>query len=164
MAGLEVTQTIKEGALCPFFFCNKVGCVMAELVKGTLSTKGWARTPEARMDRTLTDYLSANPSQTVFYRGNVTSLQSDIFSSGGDVQRLMQYIKRNLGLMYSRQFPENSSVDVTYVVDQNKPDKVDLHISVLVYEKGKAYDLSRVINAIDSVFVASQNAHEIIKN
>lgn len=137
---------------------------MVERVKGTLSTRGWARTPEARMDRTLTDYLSANPSQTVFYRGNVTSLQSDIFSCGGNVDLLIQYVQRNLGLMYSRQFPENSSVEVTYTVDQVRPDKVDLHIAVLVYENGKAYDLSRVINAIDSVFVSSQNAHELLKN
>lgn len=137
---------------------------MAERVKGTLSTRGWARTPEARMDRTLTDYLSANPSQTVFYRGNVTSLQSDIFSCGGNVDILIQYVQRNLGLMYSRQFPENSTVEVTYTVDQVRPDKVDLHIAVLVYENGKAYDLSRVINAIDSVFVSSQNAHELLKN
>lgn len=137
---------------------------MVERVKGTLSTRGWARTPEARMDRTLTDYLSANPSQTVFYRGQVTSLQSDIFSCGGDVDRLCQYVKRNLGLMYTRQFPENSTVEVTYIADPQKTDKVDLHISVLVYENGIAYDLSRVINAIDSVFVSSQNAVELVKN
>lgn len=153
----------KGGASALSFFA--FGAIaMAERVKGTLSTLGWARTPESRMDRVLTDYLSANPSQTIFYRGNVNSLQSDIFSCGGNIDQLIQYIKRSLGAAYSRQFPENSTVEVTYTPDTIRPDKVDIHISVLVYENGVAYDLSRVINAIDSVFVSSQNAVELVKN
>lgn len=137
---------------------------MTAPVKGTLSTRGWARTPEARIDQTLTDYLCANPSQTIFYRGIVKSLQSDIFSSGSNVDLLCQYVQKSLGDMYARQFPENSTVEVTYIPDQTRPDKVDLQISVLVYDNGRPYDLARVINATDSVFVSSQNATEIIKN
>lgn len=114
-------------------------------VRGTLSTRGWLRTPEARLDRMMTEYVLANPGQTLFYHGRVRALTATIQSIGTDPDRLSTAIKTDLTKKMEMCFPERTGLlEVDCRVNPDNND-ITIEISMTVYEDGKAYSLNRVL-------------------
>lgn len=114
--------------------------------RGTLSTRGWLLTPEARLDRMLEEYVLANPSQTLFYRGVIRALTATIQAVGNDPDRLSDAIKTDLTNKAKMCFPERDGglVKVECVVNPNTND-ITIEIAMTVYEDGKAYSLNEVL-------------------
>lgn len=134
------THKCKASSLAFFFRLSD----MAK-ARGTLSTRGWLRTPEARLDRMMTEYILANPGQTLFYRGRVRALTATIQSVGTDPDRLSSAIKTDLTKKMEMCFPErNGMVEVACHVNPDN-NEINIEISMTVYEDGKAYSLSRVL-------------------
>lgn len=127
-------------------------------VRGTLSTRGWLYTPEARLDRMLQEYVLANPSQTLFYRGRINSLISTIQAVGKDPVRLAEAIKTDLSKKAKICFPERDGgmTDVSCEVDSLTND-ITISISMTVYEDGKPLSLNRVL-ADSSSYAKTTNA------
>lgn len=121
--------------------------------RGTLSTQGWLRTPEARLDGMIAEYLLANPSQTLMYRGKVSSLAATIQRVGKDPDRLNNAIQDDLKFKTQINFPERDGgrVDVNCVT--NEDNEITIQIGITVYENGLPYHLNEVLATSDSTFV-----------
>lgn len=115
-------------------------------VRGTLSTRGWLYTPEARLDRMLEEYVLANPSQTLFYRGRIRSLIATIRLVGTDPDKLATAIREDLSAKAAINFPERDG-GRTEVVCQLDPvtNDINIEISMTVYFEGKMYSLNQVL-------------------
>lgn len=120
--------------------------------RGTLSSRGWLLTPEARLDRLMTEYMVANPSQSLFYYGKVRSFISTINRVGKDPDRLASAIQSDLTEAAMRCFPENQLVEVSCTTDDYGVE-VTINIAITVYENGVAYELNRVLSTTNSSYV-----------
>lgn len=120
--------------------------------RGTLSSRGWLKTPEARLDRLMTEYMVANPSQTLFYYGKIRSLLSTINRVGKDPDRLASAIQSDLTEAAVRGFPENQLVEVSCTADPYDVE-VTINIAITVYENGVSYALNRVLATTNSSYV-----------
>lgn len=120
---------------------------------GTLSTRGWLITPEARLERLLTEYECANPSQTLIYRGSVSSLQATAQRVGTEPDALSAAIQDDLERKVSRCFPERPGVVEVNCLLNREEDKVTIEIGITVYENNTPYSLNRVLASRGSTFI-----------
>lgn len=121
--------------------------------RGTLSTQGWLKTPEARLDGMMAEYLLANPSQTLFYRGKVSSLASTIQRVGKDPDRLNNAITDDLKFKAQINFPERAGGRVEVNCLTNEDNEITIQIGITVYENGLPYNLNEVLATSNSTFV-----------
>lgn len=120
--------------------------------RGTLSTRGWLKTPESRLDGMMAEYLLANPSQTLLYRGKVSSLASTLQRVGKNPDKLTNAIQDDLMLKARTNFPEREGrVEVNCTTNQDN--EITIQISLTVYEGGLPYNLNEVLATTDSTYV-----------
>lgn len=122
----------------------------------TLNSKGYAKTPEERLDAILTYYQSLNPSMTNRYRGKIRSLQNAIWEAGTDsnnIERLVAIVKDDLTKIVSNNFPDGATIEVTSKAERVDGATFNLLISGTVIENGKTYDLSGSLDRIESRFM-----------
>lgn len=124
----------------------------------TLNSKGYAKTPEEKLDAIMLYYQSLNPSMTNRYRGKIRSLQNAIWQAGtdgGNIERLVSIVKDDLNMIIGNNFPEGSTIEVNAEPIATDGSTYNLIISATVVEKGKTYDLSTGLERIDSRFVST---------
>lgn len=124
----------------------------------TLSSKGYAKTPEEKLDAVLLYYQTLNPSMTVRYKGKIRSLQNAIWEAGtraDSMEVLARIVKSDLTTILGNNFPEGTSVDVTAIQNSEDSADYDLRIGATVIEKGKEYDLATSMDRIESRFMES---------
>jgi len=114
-------------------------------VRGTLSTRGWLTTPEARLDRMMSEYILANPGQTLFYRGRVRALTATIQAVGTDPDILANAVKEDLTKKVEMCFPERTGLTEVVCHVDPETNEINIEISMTVYEDGKPYSLSKVL-------------------
>lgn len=114
----------------------------------TLSTRGWLSTPELIIDEVLSNYLAANPSQTLLFSGNVVSLQYAIYKTNNDGNQLATRVKADLDKLYG-QYSKQVEIEVNYTEDYGK---INISISGTVNINGKNYDIQQSVSDTASVF------------
>lgn len=122
----------------------------------TLNSKGYAKTPEEKLDAVLLYYQSLNPSMTNRYRGKIRSLQNAIWEAGtdsGNMERLTRIVKADLVMILTNNFPSGATVEVTAEPLSTDGSTYNLNISATVTENGKTYDLSGSLDRINSRFM-----------
>lgn len=127
----------------------------------TLDLAGWVKTPEERIDRIILYYTCTNPSQTLRYKGHVTSLQHAIFQAADDMVMLSRIVAKDLTAIFSRNFPEGASVSV----DSESMDdsgRYNLEISITVTDNGRQYNAAQTLTSIHSEYVKRQRV-EILR-
>lgn len=121
--------------------------------RGTLSTRGWLKTPEARLDGMIAEYLLANPSQTLFYRGKVSSLAATVQRVGKNPDKLNNAIQDDLVFKTRMNFPERDGGRVEVNCTTNEDNEITIQIGITVYENGQPYYLNEVLATTASTFV-----------
>lgn len=124
------------------------------MIMPTLSTRGWLSTPELIIDEVLSNYLAANPSQTLLFSGNVVSLQYAVYKTNNDGNQLANRVKSDLEKMY-KDYSDNVDVSVTFKDDYGK---INIIISGTVEIENKNYDINQVVTDTDSMFAKNNNA------
>lgn len=120
----------------------------------TLSTRGWAKTPETIIDNVMTYYVSNNPSQSFTYRGEVFSLQSAIKDGGGSMDAIAENVRHGLGTMLKRYFPKGINIDVVPVPINGFDDsKINLEISGYVITDDGKLNIIRALHNINSHYI-----------
>lgn len=121
---------------------------MTKMKMPTLSTRGWLSTPELIIDEVLSNYLAANPSQTLLFSGNVVSLQYAIYKTNNDGNQLATRVKADLDKLYG-QYSKQVEIEVNYTEDYGK---INISISGTVNINGKNYDIQQSVSDTASVF------------
>lgn len=121
---------------------------MTKLKMPTLSTRGWLNTPELIIDEVLSNYLDANPSQTLLFNGNVVSLQYAIYKTNNDGRELSTRVKSDLEKVYG-EYSKNITLDITYTETDGK---INLKIAGTIEIEGRNFDLNRVVSDTKSKF------------
>ena len=77
---------------------------------GTVSTRGWAKTPRERIREMMNHYTEAGYSQSQIYQGNVRSLAKAKQMFAQDPDGLANRVKTDLTTLYEHIFPEGVEV------------------------------------------------------
>lgn len=119
-----------------------------EIVVGTLSTRGWSKTPEEKISDLMNNYTESGYSQSVIYRGKIRSLAYAEQSLSQDPDALASKITDDLMSLYGAVFPEGCEVDVTWNWEEGSDTRYRINMAIKVVENGKQYDASRYVIAI----------------
>jgi len=123
----------------------------------TLSSKGWAVTPEERIDAILAYYQALNPSMTNRYRGKVFSLQSAIWRGGMNMDTVANNVQVDLTTILTNNFPEGAEVTTTAVPIDEDGATYNLNIAATVVSDGRSYDMATSLDKVDSRFMTEYN-------
>lgn len=119
-----------------------------KIVVGTVSTRGWAKTPEEKIHGIMNNYTESGYSQSVIYRGNIRSLAYAEQSLSQDPDAMAAKIAEDLTALYGAVFPEGCDVNVTWSWEENSNTRFNVQMAISVVENGKRYDASRYITAV----------------
>ena len=122
--------------------------IMNNVITPTLSTQMWLTTPEVVIDNILVNYISANPSQSLLFKGNVLSLQNSIYLNNDDPEGLIIKVEADLVNIYG-QHSDNVTIDVTYAEVDGR---IDLTISGSIEMGNKNHDLNKIVTDSTSLF------------
>ncbi len=122
---------------------------MAILNMPTVSTRGWLTTPELIMGEVFNNYVSANPSQSLLFNGNVYSLQYAVYLTNNNGSQLVTKVTSDLYAIYS-EYASDIEFDNTFT---NTDGKIELIISGTMVINGKSYTLYNSLNCTDSVYL-----------
>lgn len=120
------------------------------IVVGTLSTRGWARTPEEKIREVMNNYTEAGYSQSVIYRDNIRSYSyARQMCTQQDPDTLREYVENDLIILYGNVFPEKVSVTAEVVYDETETEKWKLKIAIEIYDNGIPYSAEKYVNVED---------------
>lgn len=112
---------------------------------GTVSTRGWARTPRERIREAMNHYTEAGYSQSQIYQGNVRSLAKAQQMYAQDPDGLASKVKSDLTAIYGNIFPEGVEVETKW---EYLPD-TDVRYRVIIQARAKSggiwYDVERYV-------------------
>lgn len=127
---------------------------MAMPVVGTLSTRGWARTPEEKLRELINHFTESGYSQSVLYKGNIKSLSYLRANYLDDPAALVENVQKSLTTLLRNVFSEpNCEVSVEVSTESEAGSEVvyRLVISARVIIDGQKYD------AYDSVEIKEKS-------
>lgn len=119
---------------------------MSDIVVGTLSTRGWAITPEEKIREVMNNYTEAGFSQSVIYQGNIKSLEHARYRTEQDPEALKSEVKKDLLSLYGNIFPDGVEVNTSIEEDPESDVRVKLIIEVLVTEGTTTYSVEKYVN------------------
>ena len=120
---------------------------MPEPVVGTLSVRGWAKTPEDRIRELMNHYTESGASQSVIYRGNIKSLAYTRAMLAQQPDAMASQVQADLIALYSSNFEDvECDVDVTYEEDSDV--RFNLNINLRVMYNGAWMD---AVNYVETV-------------
>lgn len=119
----------------------------------TLDSNGWLSGVAEKADALFAYFLISDYSQSTIFQGRIKSLPWIIKTNPKDLISLTSEIQRALEDLYAPYF-DTMSANVTI----EKPEaflnlteaKIDLRISVIVRQGGRAYSLGRLINVVNN--------------
>lgn len=120
---------------------------------GTLSTRGWARTPQEKARELMNHYTESGYSQSVVYRGNIKSLAYTQALYAQDPDGMVAQIKSDLEKLYGNVFPAGVEVATSWEFLENSDVRYRVFISVRVQEvtDGEWYDVERYVDTESSL-------------
>lgn len=127
---------------------------MVTTVVGTLSTRGWARTPEEKIRELINHFTESGYSQSVLYKGSIKSLSYLRAAYIEDPTALAEEVQKSLTTLLRNVFFEPDSVvevEVTSEADRGSEVVYRLVITARVTVAGKKYDV------YDSVEIKEQS-------
>lgn len=118
---------------------------------GTLSTRGWARTPQEKIRELMNHYTESGVSQSIVYAGNIKSMAAQQANYAQDPDGMAAQVKNDLNELYGNIFPEGVEVDVepSFLVDSTV--RFQLNIELRVTDGGKEYDAVRFVHVVNEV-------------
>ena len=114
----------------------------------TLSPDGWVGDIAKKADYVLSWFFEANYSQSVIFRGNVSSLQYLIQQHGSEPVLLVSSIKQALDRLLERYF-DSFSVEVKEQ-DVEDSDKYGVLVNATVTENGVSHLLGKLVSVQSS--------------
>lgn len=127
---------------------------MVTTVVGTLSTRGWARTPEEKIRELINHFTESGYSQSVLYKGSIKSLSYLRAAYIEDPTALAEEVQKSLTTLLRNVFFEPDSVvevEVTSEADRGSEVIYRLVITARVTVAGQKYDV------YDSVEIKEQS-------
>ena len=124
---------------------------MRKTVVGTVSTRGWAITPEERIREIINHFTESGYSQSVIYRGNIKSLSYLRASYMEDPVALAEAVRDSLKELLTNVFgAEGGVVDVEVTTESDRQSEVVyvLVISAMVTIDGNRYDIHDSVRLI----------------
>lgn len=117
---------------------------------GTLSVRGWAKTPEDMIRELMNHYTEAGASQSVIYRGKIKSLAYTKAMLAQQPDTMADQVKQDLLDLYGQYFDDpQCTVDVTYDTDSDV--RFNLNIQLSVVYKGVRMDAVNYVETVDGV-------------
>lgn len=118
----------------------------------SLDSTGWITKPEAKADAVMLDYLQANYSQTVLFKGLVKSFQYTLQQNQHKPTRLQSAVEEDLKSIYGAYF-DLAEVQCR-VTEKGKEytgsdSAYDVEISVDVLQNGARVSIGRYLSVID---------------
>lgn len=124
---------------------------MRKTVVGTVSTRGWAVTPEERIRELINHFTESGFSQSVLYRGKIKSLSYLRAQYSEDPSGLADAVRESLTELLQNVFgPEGGTVEVDTSTEPDGQSEVVyiLVISALVTINGTRYDIHDSVRLI----------------
>ncbi|ECD1607310.1 hypothetical protein M8812_002353 [Salmonella enterica subsp. enterica serovar Bareilly] len=118
---------------------------------GTVSTRGWAKTPRERIREMMNHYTEAGYSQSQIYQGNVRSLAKAKQMFAQDPDGLANRVKTDLTTLYEHIFPEGVEVETTWEYLPDTDVRYRIIIQARVMSGGVWYDVERYVETETSV-------------
>ena len=118
---------------------------------GTVSTRGWAKTPRERIREMMNHYTEAGYSQSQIYQGNVRSLAKAKQMFAQDPDGLANRVKTDLTALYEHIFPEGGEVETTWEYLPDTDVRYRIIIQARVMSGGVWYDVERYVETETSV-------------
>lgn len=115
---------------------------------GTLSVRGWAKTPEDMIRELMNHYTEAGASQSVIYRGKIKSLAYTKAMLAQSPDAMAEQVKQDLTDLYGVYFDSvECNVDVTYEADSDV--RFNLNIQLSVVYNGVRMDAVNYVETVD---------------
>lgn len=126
---------------------------MAEIERPvpTLSSKGYIRTTQEKIDHLLAYALLSNASQSTIFRGEITSLQELIQRTQGDRVGLQAQCDTLFNGYFSRYF-DDVATDIQVQDDPKDGRKLILRIYIQVRDGNKTISVGHSIQFLDGQF------------
>lgn len=124
---------------------------MRKTVVGTVSTRGWAITPEERIRELINHFTESGFSQSVIYRGKIKSLSYLRASHSDDPAGLADAVRESLTELLQNVFSaEGGTVEVEASTEPDGQSEVvyALVITALVTINGIRYDIHDSVRLI----------------
>ena len=118
---------------------------------GTVSTRGWAKTPRERIREMTNHYTEAGYSQSQIYQGNVRSLAKAKQMFAQDPDGLANRVKTDLTALYEHIFPEGVEVETAWEYLPDTDVRYRIIIQARVMSGGVWYDVERYVETESSV-------------
>ena len=118
---------------------------------GTLSTRGWARTPQEKIRELMNHYTESGVSQSIVYAGNIKSMAAQQANYAQDPDGMAAQVKNDLNELYGNIFPEGVEVDVEPSFLADSTVRFQLNIELRVTDGGKEYDAVRFVHVVNEV-------------
>lgn len=115
----------------------------------TLSTAGWIESVAEKADKALSYFFVSEYSQSLFHRGNITSLPHLIQQFGDDPLTLKGEMESRLSDYLRRIFDEVQCV-AEVRSDDNNPSRTVVILYVVIREDGKEYSLGKEVRTLNS--------------
>lgn len=126
---------------------------MPDNVKISLNPKGYVHSVTEKLDALLTDFYSAEYSQSTLYKGNVASIQWIIQNKRNDPSGTAELIQRTLTTYLSRYFHQ-VAVSCTAVPDTGSPNRAAVRLSVTVKSQaGESATIYNIVKSLNSKFI-----------
>lgn len=112
---------------------------------GTVSTRGWARTPREKIRELMNHYTESGYSQSMLYQGNIKSMAKaqQLFSQ--DPDGLANQIKKDLEWLYGNVFPEGVEVQTSWEFLNGSDVRYRINIALRVMSGGEWIDVERYV-------------------
>lgn len=124
---------------------------MQKTIVGTVSTRGWARTPEEMIREAINHFTEAGYSQTVLYRGKIKSLSMLRAMHVQSPEDLADAVRDNLTALLGNIFSADGGkveVDVTTESDGQSEVVYMLVIAARVTLNNQQYDVANNVRLI----------------
>lgn len=116
----------------------------------TLSSSGWARTPQTKADFLLAHFFMAEYSQTHLYRNNVSSLPYLLTKYAGDVHAFASNCRITLDAYLRRYFDSAvSTVDIDPDSLKAGNGRVDIRIGAIVTQDGVSASFGYLVHTLN---------------
>lgn len=134
---------------------------MTSKILPTLSSTGWSRGLDDKVDRALVYAFLSDKDQSYIYGTSVTSIQGIVQENSYDPYSLRDLINRKLEEYLRRLFDQaHVSVSIDETLNGVEDDKINFIINVKVLDKGESYtteDFSLLYNGKLARFVSINN-------
>lgn len=134
---------------------------MTSKILPTLSSTGWSRGLDDKVDRALVYAFLSDKDQSYIYGTSVTSIQGIVQENSYDPYALRDLINRKLEEYLRRLFDQaHVSVSIDETLNGVEDDKINFIINVKVLDKGESYtteDFSLLYNGKLARFVSINN-------